>query len=139
MTSTNISYSEKLRSLATWLDEHPTVAAELNDQYEYPTVAVYVYEDDSAEETKFERFQSFVRTLGSFEKSGYGGALTADHFGRQDDTTLFRVSVTTSGVCERIEKTDDSGAPVMQKKRTYVESDELEPVYEWKCPDSWIA
>ena len=137
-----LSYADKLRRLAFWLDEHPTIAGEVQGAYTYPTIQVYVYGE--TDEESFDEFKEIIRTIGDFDKSdSYGGSLTAKHTEWRDPIEkgekVFSVSVTTSGVCERVEKVDESGKPVMIPKRVYQDSEELEPVYEWKCPDSWLG
>ena len=137
-----ISYAQKLRYLANWLDQHPTIARELLGVYEYPTVLIYVYEDDG-EDNKEEKFKEAVRTMGSFEKDGYAGQLTAKHTEWRDELNheerLFSVSVSVGGLCERIPKLNEDGSPVMTAKKVYQDTGELEPVYEFKCPDSWLS
>ena len=96
--------------------------------------------DDPAAE---EKFKEAVRTMGSFEKDGYAGQLTAKHTEWRDELNheerLFSVSVSVGGLCERIPKLNEDGSPVMTKKKVYQETGEMEPVYEFKCPDSWLS
>lgn len=136
-----LTYADKLRRLAAWLDNHPTIANEVLGEYEYPCISIYAY-SDAEDVTDFEKFQELCRALGNFDKEGSGGVLTADHTEWRDpqyqEERLFQVRIHTSGVCERVQKVDENGTAVMVPKREYIVTDELEPVYEWKCPDNWL-
>lgn len=120
-----MTYSEKLRLFADYLDEHPTVAAKCEGTWDYPSI--YIVADD------FDDFQSIISDLGGFEKSGYGGTLSATHEVRK----VYLVTVSVSGVCEATPKLDENGEPVMRQVPA-TEAKEV-PVLEYKCPDTWLT
>jgi hypothetical protein len=128
-----MTYQEKLRAFADYLDRHPSIARKLEGRYEYPSEIIYA--------ENWEEFQTLTSDLGGFKKNGYAGTVEALHDGTRfmDDEagTVYRVRVTVSGVCERKEKVDEEGNPVMRRKQTLVETDEMEPEYEWSCPEVW--
>jgi hypothetical protein len=127
----DITHSDKLRWLASYLDTHPALA-ELTGKWDYPTLWLSV-ED-------MEKFQEVIKTMGGFEKSGSMGTLTARHRKETTDgTVIYSVSVNVSGVCEAVPKVDNDGQPVLRKKRTYVETDEYEQEIEYKCPEVWTS
>lgn len=130
-----ITYADKLRALASYLDERPELRDRMGDDFDYPSFSFYAND--------FDDFQGLCKHLGGFEKSGAYGNLTALHnqnmpkgYGR-----MYRVYLYCSGVCEKVIKTDEKGQPVYARKTTtnIVETDEMEPVYEWKCPDTWLG
>lgn len=125
-----MNYSDKLRAFADYIDAHPVLAGRLG-KYDHPTV--YLYADDWSD------FQTLIADLDGYDKDGYGGSLTATHQELSDSDITFKACVTVSGVCEKVPKLDEDGAPVMVPKRTTVLSDELEPVYDWQCPKVWSA
>lgn len=128
-----MNYSEKLRDLADWLDRHP----EIRDEYNWncPRVNVYLGKD------RKEDFSKLVRSMGNVTKDGYAGQISAEYVQRDIDDEyerVFAVEVSISGVCERVQATNEDGTPKVTVKRAYVETDETEPVYEWHCPESFL-
>lgn len=129
---TNHTYASKLRAFARYLDTHPEIAEKVNDWGTTPSFTIYC--DDSA------NFGSLCRALGEFDKEPYAGMLTAIHKETwEDSTTKFRLAVSISGVCEKVAKLDEFGNPVTRKKSAYVETEELETEYEYRCPESWLS
>lgn len=128
-----MTYADKLRKFADYLERHPTILARMDGRYNYPVNAVYA--------DGWDDFQELVKDLGGFEKSGYSGNLQAQHHGRDSETDeiMYYVSVTVSGVCEAKPKIDENGEPVMKRKYVYTETDEFEQDTEWVCPQVWSS
>lgn len=124
-----MNYADKLRLFADWLDGRPELLEQL-PHWDFPGGSIYT--DDK------ELFGSLVRWMGSFDKSGYNGVVTAAHVSKTGDGGhIFRFSINLTGACEARAKLDD-GKPVMRRKKKYVETDEWEPEQEWICPESFL-
>lgn len=132
-TMTDVSYSDKLRWLADYLDAHPKIAEQTDGHYDYPSVYIYA--------NTWDDFQELITHLDGYDKNGSNGSLSATH--RQTvniegmTCTAFRVQVNVTGVCEARPKLDESGQPVTRKKSVWVETDEEETVMEYDCPKVW--
>jgi len=135
-------YSTKLRHELAWLEDHPEFDEKLSDnRYEYPTVSIWLADDDTSE------FSRLCKAMGSFEKSGHYGTLTAMVRPEADGEIIFAVRVSIDGQCEKRPKVDENGFPVTRKTTKTVtvtepvtEVQEVEePEYEWKCPDSFLS
>lgn len=126
-------YAEKLRRFADYLDRHPALADRMDRKYNYPVNSCYA--------SDWEDFQGLVSDLGGYEKDGYSGQLVARHYGKEPESgeTMYYVSVSVADVCEAKPKVDENGQPVMKRKQKYVETDELEQVVEWVCPEVWSS
>jgi hypothetical protein len=123
-----MSYSDKLRRFADYLDGHPRIAGMVGDAYDYPTL--HLYAED------WQHFQTLIAHMGGYVKSGYGGSLTAQHREQDDDGgRTFAVYISVSGVCERREKLDDDGNVVTRTIPAQEASTVVE--YEYECPDHW--
>ena len=129
-----MTYAEKLRSFADYLDKHPSVSAKIEDRWNYPSLWI------GAED--WDEFQELIADLGGYRKDGSSGSLDAQH--REDDADgwpVFSLGVTVSDVCEQVPVLDDNGEPVMKPVTRYeskeVETGEFVPVMEWKCPERW--
>lgn len=131
------TYANKLRALADYLEAHEELHERISN-YENPSVSLW-YET-------FEEFQQAARKLGGYKKGGYGGELNARHVMSDPDADeydakymhLYQVSVHVSDVCEKVAKIDEeTGEQVLRPKRVYVDTGEMEPEYEWKCPVVW--
>ena len=130
-----MNYAEKLRALADYLDEHPTLRDRFSS-YSEPRERIYANDWDD--------FQSLIVHLDGFQKDGYGGSLEATHkeSDPEDDNRYnyaFVVTVAVSEVCEMVPKVDENGEPVMREKKEFVPTGEYEPVMEYKCPKVWTA
>ena len=132
-------YSQKLRHLAGWLEDHPEINDKLVGYWEYPSIWIGVGDDT-------EEFGRLCRAMGEFEKERniYSDSLGATHLAETDDTRIFRATVSVSGVCEKVAKLDEDGNVVTKKVTKTVpvatEEVEVEEVeYEWHCPESWLS
>lgn len=134
-----MNYAQKLRAFARWLDQHPAVLDAIDD-WDRPSVYLYYGEKDT------ETFSAICRGMGTFDKHGSDGTIRAivdRKVTSQDDaygTSKFRLVVELSGACQRVEKRDENGDIVTRPvvKYEHVPTGEMEPVYEWKCPDSFL-
>lgn len=125
-----MSYQDKLRAFADYLDQHPVAAAKMSGEYDMPST--YIYCDE------WEDFQEVIKDLDGYEKSGWNGNLTARHKENgPDGYPAFQLSVTISGVCEVRPKVDEDGQPVMRRKTVQVETDEWVQENEYHCPQVW--
>jgi hypothetical protein len=127
-----MNYADKMRRFADYLDDRPELR-DMISSYSDPSISLYV--DD------WESFQATIRHLDGYVKDGYGGSLTAVHREYVDSTDkwdyVFTMSVSVSEVCEATPKLDENGEPVLRVKRKTVDTDEYEPVMEYKCPKVW--
>lgn len=124
-----LTYADKLRWLADYLDDHPEIR-NATSEWDYPTT--YIYADD------WDHFQELVPHLEGYDKDGSNGSLSARHSKTaRDGETIYIVTVHVSGVCEATPVVDDDGQPVMKPRQKYVETDEMVPVLEYKCPEVW--
>lgn len=126
-----MNYVQKLRAFANYLEDKPELVERLG-YWDYPSESIWAKD--------WEDFQELVKHLRGYEKSGYSGTLSAQHSVKDQDTETGRVFIMTihvGDVCEKVAKVDEDGEPVMQAKSKYVETDELVPVYEYKCPTVW--
>src|SRR5215472_4779529 len=102
------TYSEKLRALADYLDEHPEIAEKTNGYWDYPSIWVSCGEDT-------EEFGRLCRAMGSFEKnkSSWDNSLSATYAPENEDgDRLFKVNVGVTGACTKVVKLDENGEPV---------------------------
>lgn len=131
-----MNYADKLRELAGWLDAHPKWANNLS--HEYPRISVYLGDEGG------KLFAELIRDMGTADKHGYGGTLSAYHWENRkrvdgSEETIYALGVHLSGVCEKVPKVDDDGNPIMVPKKVTTTTDEMEPEYEWRCPESFLA
>jgi len=135
-------YSQELRQLAAFLEDKPELEEKLSGYWEYPSVTIWLGEEEKAE------FSRLCRVLGTFEKSGSYGTLTAMVRPEIDgEGPIFSVRVCIDGQCEKRQKVDEKGFPITRKTTKTVtiaepvtEVQEVEePEYEWKCPESFLS
>jgi hypothetical protein len=131
-------YSQKLRLLASWLEDHPEIDERQDSYYDYPSV--YIHAEDTSD------FGSLCKAMGKFEKerSSWSDSISAVHQPRTDDGYIFQVTVSVSGVCQKVPRLDEDGTPIVRRttKTVPVEIREEvveEPEYDWKCPESWLS
>jgi hypothetical protein len=135
-------YSQKLRQLASWCEDHPDIDEKLSGYWDYPSATVWLGKEET------EEFGRLCRAMGTFEKSGSYGTLAATVRPELDgEGPIFQVRVNIDGQCEKRVKVDENGFPVTRKTTKTVtltepvtEVQEVEePEYEWKCPDSFLS
>ena len=131
-------YSQKLRLLAVYLEDHPGIEERLATYYDYPSV--WINADDT------DNFGELCRAMGKFEKerSSWSDSISAVHAPEADHQPIFRVTVSVSGVCQRVPRLDNNGSPVTRKVTKTVPVETREEVveeqeFDWKCPDSWLS
>ena len=128
-----MNYSDKLRALAAYLDSHPTVAENIT---EWENPSLYIHANDK------EDFSAIVRSMGNARKAGNYGTVTATHVVKDGpgkyDPTAYSVTVALSGACERVPVLNEDGTPKVKPVVRTVETDEMEPVTEWHCPESFL-
>lgn len=132
-----ISYADKLRRFADWLEAHPAIADEVSGTYDYP--AIYIHSDS------VEHFGKLCGRAGQGTKDSYQGTLT--YVVRKDDEELgvvFRVSIQSpANVCEAIPTGEKRRVPVYVPDDAVMGDDgklyrEI-PEVEYKCPESFLA
>lgn len=118
-----------LRAFADWLDAHPAVTDRLVGVF--PHITLY-----SAAEGEW---PALLAELGTFDKgeSYSGDHLEAiKHFG---GSVHLHVQVRKECTCERVQVGERSvERPVLPDGGLTYET-VTEPVYEYRCPESWIA
>lgn len=121
--------TDDLRALADFLDEHPKLAERVH------TSELNVF-CTSADEWDILR-----RELGTYDKSAWGDGDTG-HLVASRSFGSFRLELNVSkrATCERVQVGEreverevypDDVKPTIEKV--------VEPVYEWRCSDSWLA
>lgn len=116
-----MNYSDKLRTLADWLERHPEVEREL--KFDRPTIWAVASDKED--------FGRICRSLGSYRKGGYPGTLEAIVEVDENGEGIYRVTVSHSGSCERIPTGKTKVIPARKAMEV--------PEYEYKCPDSWLS
>ena len=131
-------YSQKLRLLASWLEDHPDIDERESTYWNYPSIWISAGEDAT-------EFGNLCRSMGEFEKrrSSWSDSIEAVHAPETDNDRIFRVTIALTGACQKVPVLDENGSPVTRKvtREVAVETREEvteEPEYEWKCPDSWL-
>lgn len=121
-----MNYSDKLRTMADYLDKHPEIQAQLTS-WDCPHLYVSVADAED--------FGRICRSLGDFRKGGYPGTLEAIVEVNEDTDTktesIWRLDVSHSGSCERIPTGKTKVIPASEAREV--------PEYEYRCPDSWLS
>lgn len=136
-----MSYADKLRKLADWLDEHDIYASMVDGEWDYPSLAVYA--EDAVQ------FGTIVGNMGKVDKDGWNGTLSAEHISRPNPHAGcdFRVAVSVSDVCEA-RVTDQTKVrrihlPVVPDGARWNADGNCwevdEPVVEYDCPKSFLG
>lgn len=111
---------ENLRAMADWLEAHPA--------FEIPpaTITVWAFGGGGSD------FKSKIAAMGSFEKQYTDSFVNASvSFG----ALRLVVSDWRESVCRRVQ----TGTRHVEAQTVITEEPAHdEPVYEWRCPDSWL-
>ena len=121
----NPTLTADLRALADYLDAHPVVTSEVYapEVYVLPLFA--------------ERWAAVLADMGSFTKSSSAHQLCAD---RMFGSVKLHAIMDKSDTCERVQVGETA-----VETRVYPDDVEpemvttMEPIYEWKCPESWMS
>lgn len=113
-----------LRALADFLDEHPTLRATINA----PTIYAFTYDVDE--------WRQILADLGTYEKGADNYDLEAT---RSFGEARIKVCIPKTKTCERVQVAErEVEVPVYPDDVEPTLKKVTEPVYEWKCPDSWL-
>lgn len=117
-----------LRLLADFLEDRPTLTDAMR----------FSLSDIGAYPLTTERWQQCLNELGTFDKRSTSIHLHAER--AMNDSVMVSVTMNHEDVCERVEVGvkevevavyPDDVVPTIERQQV--------PVYEWKCPPSWIA
>ena len=130
-------YSQQLRLLASWMEDHPKFDEKESQYWNYPSIW------GNAEDEK--EFGELCRAMGKFEKNRptYGDSIEAVHAPETDGDRIFKVTVSLSGVCQKVPRLNDDGTPVTRTVTKTVpvetrEETEEVPEFDWHCPQAWL-
>lgn len=124
-------FAKGLRALAAFLEDHPVLFPEW-EAYEF---SIFTSSKDE--------FAKMVKEVGAGTKNDVGGYL---EFSRKfSDRVRLTVNISKNLSCEKVQtgtKTKTVEVPATAIPKGSVDGKVVfeveEPVYEWKCPESWL-
>ena len=116
----------RLRVFADWIETRPTIAT--LRQYMLSSMYCFASED---------QWQTVLREAGTFSKGAAGEYLQA--FVQVPDCGSLYLAISKKETCERVQTGElEVTREVYPDDVIPVIVTEMEPVYEWVCPDSWL-